>query len=814
LIPWKTPKDFEFFENSHPPIQADMLVQGLARDVERYLHDEPVEARPPSALYRFRKLAWRHRVALTTVALVGLSMVLGSAVSIWQALRATQAEADALEMERQARTAAAETGEQYNRARDNEQKARDNEHDAQKERNAALAAREEIRRLLYCARMNDAYHNWRETVPWRVTELLDQLRPKASETDLRGWEWHFLNRINNPEMMALDALPEADLVYSADGKRLIESSRRGRVVFDADTGKELQRTTANGSDPKSWITADGTSIVVVRSQPAKTPGDPAARDIRILDLATEKERFHFQIADETAPQRAVSADGKLWLVGQDIYEADRGKKRVSLDGLAKTTSAAAFSADGRALVTGSGKVSAGPVQDRTGDITVWDATTGKALHTLKDTGNAMSLTYHPDGRRIAVITFGPEGGMHTKVWDTKTGKVSDDFNGYGTQALFSPDGRWLATIMNHDAILWEVRTGKLFNNFSFGHHASGLAFSRDGRRLAAGMRFFNSVMVWDIAALIEAGEPLAKGRLQERGVAFSPDGKHVACTSGCGTTPGWVGLHEASTGRQEWQVKLAGFDAPFEVVFHPDGDRLAVAVTTNPHNVGSQRGRVVILSVKTGEKLREYATSADDTKSIAFSPDGHLLATASEDMTVRLWDTATGQERRVIDGHHGFVFSVAFSPDGTKVLSGGYDSRTDNHHQVAILWDAATGKELWRVEDKIGYSFRSLAFTRDGKRIATPNTVRDAATGEVLFEMKPNFTLRGSIAFSPDGRRVATDGAVTLFDVATGQVVARLKDKDDSGADNVAFSPDGWRLAVVNDDGTLQIYDATPLRPK
>ena len=504
-------------------------------------------------------------------------------------------------------------------------------------------------------------------------------------------------------------------------------------------------------------------------------------------------------------------DGKLWLVGRGIFDADTGKKRASLEGLTQTPYAATFSADGRRLVTSSGELPPWQFQTRPGDITVWDTTTGKALKTRKDAGNATSLAYHPDGRRVAVFTFGPEGGMHAKIWDTETGKADQHFNGYGTSALFSlsPDGRWLATIVNFDVILWEVRTGKIFNIFNMGWHVSGLAFSRDGRRLATGMRFGNAVKVWDVAALIEVGEPLTDGTpFQKRSVAFSPDGKHVACTSGFRRldSPGWVRLHDAATGRQEWQVNIEDKAAVFQVAFHPAGDRLAVVVT------GGRQGRVMILAVKTGEKLREFDTNAEGTNSIAFSPDGRLLATACADMTVRLRDTATGQERRVIDGHHGIVFSVAFSPDGTKVLSGGYDSPTGNH-QVAILWDVSTGKELWRVEEIVAH-YGSLAFSRDGKRIATPSTVRDAATGEVLFEMKPNFRSGWTLAFSPDGRRVATDGMVTLFDVATGQVVARLKDKDDAGAENVAFSPDGKRLAVVNDDGTLQIYDATPLRPE
>ena len=192
---------------------------------------------------------------------------------------------------------------------------------------------------------------------------------------------------------------------------------------------------------------------------------------------------------------------------------------------------------------------------------------------------------------------------------------------------------------------------------------------------------------------------------------------------------------------------------------------------------------------------------------VAFSPDGTLLATGSDDKTARLWDAHTGRELRVLKGHCGGVTSVAFSPDGTLLATGSGD-------HTARLWDARTGRKLWVLQGH-GGSVTSVAFSPDGTLLATgshDNTARlwDAYTGRGLQVLQGHRDWVMSVAFSPDGTLLATgsgDKTARLWDAHTGRELRVLKGHGDS-VQSVAFSPGGTLLATGSDDKTTRLWDA------
>jgi WD40 repeat protein len=233
------------------------------------------------------------------------------------------------------------------------------------------------------------------------------------------------------------------------------------------------------------------------------------------------------------------------------------------------------------------------------------------------------------------------------------------------------------------------------------------------------------------------------------------------------------------------------------VAFSPDGLRLASA---------SYDKTVKIWDSATSKELFALKGHAGWVHDVAFSPDGQRLASASEDKTVKIWESATGKELFALKGHAGVVMSVAFSPDGQRLASGSTD-------QTAKIWDSATGKELLALKGHAGAVW-GVAFSPDGLRLASGSvdqTVRiwDSATGKELLALKGHAGFVHDVAFSPDGLRLASgsvDQTVRIWDSATGKELFALTGHA-GWVTSVAFSPDGERLASGNEDGSIHLWE-------
>ncbi|WP_437839308.1 eIF2A-related protein [Sorangium sp. So ce1153] len=193
---------------------------------------------------------------------------------------------------------------------------------------------------------------------------------------------------------------------------------------------------------------------------------------------------------------------------------------------------------------------------------------------------------------------------------------------------------------------------------------------------------------------------------------------------------------------------------------------------------------------------------------LAWSPDGKRLATAGYDHTVRLWHADTGKELARLEGHSDWVLIVAWRPDGERLASAGYD-------MTVRVWHAGTGKELARLEGHSDW-VRAVAWHPDGEHLASgsdDHTVRiwEPSTGQELAQLERHMGVVKAVAWHPDGTRLATAGhgnTVRIWDAGTGKEVARLEGHA-QGVAAVAWHPDGKRLASAGDGNTVRIWDVS-----
>jgi WD40 repeat protein/DNA-binding SARP family transcriptional activator/energy-coupling factor transporter ATP-binding protein EcfA2 len=491
-----------------------------------------------------------------------------------------------------------------------------------------------------------------------------------------------------------------------------------------------------------------------------------AETVDIWDTRTGRPLLSVTGATSPVHDVAYSMDGSRIVTGDDdgtaiVWDAHTGKRIVGLPdpGAPSGFLGVAVSRDGTKLATG----------DALGRVRIWQLGARRVVRTIQAPQPVCDVAWSPDGSLVGAGQCGAynfSSSSATRVWNVRTGRLVFETTGLpaGPVLRFSPDGRRVITAtLDGTAEIWDVGTRRLVTTLT-GHSGQvvAVAYSPDGRLVATGATD-GTARVWDASTgrdmLVLRGPNATVDAVQ-----FTPDSRRLVTTSEDGTVRVWDVTPE---GDRDWLTLVAHPGGVNAVAFVHGGRQLLTR--------GDCDGKEKVWNAETGMLISSAPTLRDEScprqmtgqraaaEVSATSPDGRIAAQATDNGSVQLLDSTTGEVIRTLPGGHQGVQTITFDGGGKRIATGNWDG-------TAIVWDVASGRAL-----------QTFA----------------AHTGIVE-----------SVAFSPDGRTLATageDATAKLWDLKTGERLVTLAGQTFALTD-VVFSPDGTRLATASGDGTVRVY--------
>lgn len=657
--------------------------------------------------------------------------------------------------------------------------------------------REEARLNLYFADMNVALRDFQDGNTAQAQALLTKHRPAGGQADLRGFEWRYLWRAcrgsysqwlpaHKQVAGALQFSPDGRLLatycwtetlqvwnletrqtlftcknvtgfggFSTDNREIVTSRADGSLqFFQAETGATNRAIRGTG-ELVAYAARGSTAATITRDQV-----------LQVWDLSTDQIRFSLPNVSRRKLDWGWGDPAALSPGGETLALIEQNKNPLRPD----------------------------PA------VRLWNVATGAELASLSANRQVRCMEFSPNGKRLAV----GDGDGNVTLWDLAA-REPRFFQAHQFPVLavaFAPDGQTLATGSSelNSIRLWDVRTATPQSRIFSGQVGDvwSLAFSPDGKRLASGTRD-GPIRIWSLDD-VEVGE-IIPDRLHadEYGnFVFSPDSRSMA--GGCADRT--VKIWDVAT----LKVTAVFSNASYVVAFSRDGRRVLVSTVDGVpqwRSVGTLAPRSV----------PQYAGDIGRVVSVDFSPNRRIAALGMRRGEIQLQDIEGGQRLGApLEGHVGAVRSVAFSPKGDKLISGGSD-------KTVMVWDLNTRTLLWTNAEHRG-SVCAVAVSPNGQMLASgcgAETIKlwhlsTMSTGALVSISYHKSAIR-TLAFAPDGKTLASgseDNTVKLWHVALRRELASFK--HEAHLRLVVFSPDGNTMASVTDNGTLRVFRTISLK--
>ncbi len=354
-------------------------------------------------------------------------------------------------------------------------------------------------------------------------------------------------------------------------------------------------------------------------------------------------------------------------------------------------------------------------------------------------------------------------------WSLPENAVARIGKGQITDMAYSPDGKLLAVGTSIGAWLYDTHTGKelaLFAGYKFSrivefrdnlnriiYYNTSIAFSPDGKTLATAC-WDDNIRFWDVQTHEIKATLEVQGGVKT--VLFSPDGRTFISAGSL------IQLWDANSLQHKFTFK-ENYEYITSLAVSPDGTTLASA---------SDDERIDLWDMQKGEHLTKIHGRTRSDKVLAFSPDGTILACRGPNETIRLWNTKTRKRLKLLIGHYRTVVSVGFSPDGKTLASGSWD-------RTIMLWDVQTGKHKATLTGHKG-EVNTLVYSPDGKTLATGSSDGTIRFWNTQANQHKNTLIHShswsQMALSSDGKTFITSESkdILLWNIHTRQLKTRL----------------------------------------